>query len=238
MDDKVISTIRKLLALGNSDNVNESQAAIAAAQAIMDKYRITSAEIEAAGENGAAKEKPIKDEKPILEGARIFAWRKTLLSTICKHNDCAHYFMHNHRDTRYYVFGRSSDLEVMRSMFVYAETQVASFCKRHCKGMGHVYAENWCTGAVAGIAEKLNEARKAARASSACTTTALVLLDNRSAEAKEEMYNQVHGLRSVSIVRHSQRDMTAYNHGRVVGNMCIDLGGNKGLPGGGNKLLG
>ena len=237
MDNELISKIRKLLALGNSEcNLNEASAAMQAAQALMDKYRITSAEIEAAGNAGEDKEKPVKDEKPILEGARIFAWRKTLLSSIAKHNDCAHYFTHNHRDTRYYVFGRASDLEVMRSMFVYAETQVAFLCKRHCKGFGHVYAENWCTGAVAGIAEKLNEARKAAQTNVSCT--AMVLLRSRAEESRTEMYNQVHGLRSVNIARHSQRDQTAYNHGRVVGGMINLVGAAKGLSSGNNKLLG
>ena len=232
MDQEVIAKIQKLMALGTSSNANEASNAMAAAQAMMDKYRISMAELEE--KTGEKKEKPIRDAEPFFEGARITSWRKYLIGYITKFNDCAYYHSSGYRNTTYYVFGRESDLATARYMFAFAESEIARLCKLHCKGKGHVYADMWCTGAVAGINEQLKAARTVTQA--AVTTTAMVLLNERQAESRTAMYEMVPGLRPSTFVSHSRGSADAYNHGKVIGRECINMGTNQALPSGSKKL--
>lgn len=224
MDNEISIKIRKLLALGQSSNENEAAAAMAAAQALMDKYRISVAEVEAA--TGEKKESIVKDDDPILAGGRIVTWKKTLLSAIVRNNGCHHWFNHTHRDTKYYICGRESDIQAAKYMFAYALSELARLNQIHCRGKGHVYSDSWYNGAVRGIAEKLNSQRQIDKIA-APTCSAIVLVSNRADEAKSFLYKTIPGLKTVSYSWNGRGNSDAYNRGRAAGEN-INLS-NKGL---------
>ncbi|MFZ4768569.1 MAG: DUF7168 domain-containing protein [Ferruginibacter sp.] len=231
MENDIALKIKKLLKLGESNNANEAANAMVAAQSLMDKYRISVAEVEA--QTGTKQENIAGDTQPILCGGRIMTWKKVLLSALVKHNGCAHYLRHAHRDAQYFVFGRPSDIDTLRYMFAYAVSELGRLSILHCKGQGHSFHDSWYNGAALGIVEKLNLDRKAA--SQTDNSTAIVLVSNRENEALSAMRSNIRLGASKAQTWNGRFNSDAYANGKAVGsNMNLS---SKGLGSGSNSRL-
>lgn len=185
----VIAKIVKLRALAaNNTSENEMKAATAAADRMMQEYRITIAEIEAAD---AGQAEPFVTLK-VSEGGRRTAWRETLLWALTAHYGCCWYFSsYRSRITgkgvqSYTVVGRKSDVEIVQYMFSWLEKEIERLCRWHAGGKGVGYAASWLVGCAQGVNRQLADLREAQRAEAA-QSSAMVVLDGRCSASKAEM---------------------------------------------------
>jgi hypothetical protein len=196
----VIDRVRKLLSLAEGNkNENEVKAATAAADRIMQRFRISVAMLEAAGK---VKTEPMI-KRNVCEGGRRSAWRETLLWALCNHYGCSWYFFSKRSSatqlnvsgdlqgrkgskgrTIYTVVGRTSDVEILSYMYSYLQGEVERLSKQN-SGMGIKWALAYMGGVAEGINAQLIAARRTMKAESVAenTCSAMVLLDKRCEEA-------------------------------------------------------
>jgi len=226
---KKIEQVRRLLALSaGSKEENEMKAAAAAADRIMQSYRITQAMLEA--ESGKPLEQIVR--KVVSQGGRRTAWREVLLYALCLHYGCAWYLQSNRvggsygqgapgskGQQSYTVVGRESDTQIVDYMFRHLETECERLCRWHAGGRGVKYAIAWLMGCAKGIAHQFHEMGEAARRNtqSVGASAAMVLLDKRTTEAQAHMYENFGVRKGVAAAIHGAQDYEAQHDGYSVG---------------------
>ena len=216
MDNSIQEKIKHLLSLANNNaNENEASAAMAAANKLAEKYRIEIALLEV--NDNSSTEEVIKAEEAFISGGRIRNWKVILLNSIVKSQGCVCFSTRNGRShyatTNYYVFGRSSDIEISRTLFTYALNQLEFIGTLACKGKGKRYANSWYIGAVNAISEGLKKGKMEARQN--VNTTALSIVDNRVKESDKVMRASLGKLSTKKL--NSKINSEAYYAGHSVG---------------------
>jgi hypothetical protein len=234
---EIIEQIKKLQALSTSSNINEAYAATQAANKLIDKYRLTQADLE---DSSTPTIDPIEQDTDYLyTSGRITNWRVMLVGILCHHYGVAHYNDITRGDngrklTRLRMVGRKSDMEIVSYMNTWLSFECERLAKTDVVGLGRVSISSYQEGFVSGIKEQLRLSREALRAESSCT--AMVKIDSRLQEARTGMYNMVPGLRKTTGSSQRQINQQAFNAG-VSRGKSMHLGSNLG-SGGGSKLLG
>lgn len=241
----IIDKIRQLRSLSKSQNVFESAAAAAAADKLIEKYRISEVDLYSASDGG---EEPTEDSSVLYETARTITWKFVLADNLSAHYGCAlwnnwesrlssDFRKNSRRVSRYRLVGRKSDREIVSYMFAWLSMEIERLTKLNCKGQGHIACQSYAEGAVAGIKHQmdLSKAEVKKEAQQAGQTQALIKLDARQEESNAALSllhpNLVFGKKK--IYRHIDRD--AYGNGVRAGE-SIHLG--KAMGGAGPKLLG
>jgi hypothetical protein len=236
----IIDKIRHLQSLAKSSNINEATAAAAAADKLISKYRISEVEISIA--NKIADLPAVEDKEILYESGRVTLWKKHLAKVLANHYGC---YMWNdwtknndRKVSRYRLVGVKNDIEITRYMFAWLLTEIERLSKSHCAGMGHVYANSYCIGAVVGIEKQLEKIKQDERAAtnSEQTITALACLDERVDRAKETLFSLHKNLVNVKTHSYSRYNEGAYALGVNVGK-SIHLGKVMGDGSGSNKML-
>ena len=159
INSKILNKIQKLLDLSNNNsNENEAATAFGQAQALLSKYRLSMAEVEAASATFSAGEQVIQSAKPLYVGERVVHWKSFLADSIAKFNgckmfvnfkymcaDCGSAFVKNNnnksicskcgvyvghkKQSRYVVVGRPSDIEIVDYLFHSVVQQIETLCK-------------------------------------------------------------------------------------------------------------
>lgn len=90
---EVLARVRKLLALATSPNVHEAAAAAAAAQALVERYRLHAALAALNVEAGGGAADPITDgrEAPLEVAKRLRRWKVVLAAGLGRANGCVAY---------------------------------------------------------------------------------------------------------------------------------------------------
>lgn len=185
----VIAKIVKLRALAsNNSSDNEVKAATAAADRLMQEYRISQAEVEAVD---ASQCEPFVQLK-VSEGGRRTTWREVLLHALVEHYGCCFYYQSYRSRTTgkgvqsYTVVGRKSDTDIVQYMFTWLESEIQRLGKWHSGGRGVGYATSWLLGCAQGVRRQFSDLREAQRAQQA-QSSAMVLLDSRCGESRVAM---------------------------------------------------
>jgi hypothetical protein len=222
----IIERVKKLLALGESDNPNEAQNALSAAHSLMQKYRISVTEMEM--KTGIKEEIINEKDNPVFIAGRIPGWKTSLLATIAQHSGCAAYKNRKYKgETSLHLVGRESDINITRCMYEYASKELIRLADGYCKNKGHRFYDSWFLGAIYGIDQKLKETEK--NITEECKTSAIVLVNNRHQEANDFMYdNMKMGKPTRS---NSHIDGNAFKIGHFVGKNDIDLNVNNKISG-------
>lgn len=227
---KAIAKVQALRALAsNNANENEQARATEAADRIMQEYRISQAELEAAG--SVASEPFVK--VVVSEGGRRTAWRETLLHSICDHYGACFYLssyrsggdygVQGRRGSKgvqaYTVVGRKSDTDIIQYMFTWLEAEIMRLCRFATGGKGVKAAGGYLVGCAAGVASQFYDMRQKARvAAQASTSAAMVLLDKRGSESRAHMEKEI-GTKKASVVRGvqgTQSQWEGYNDGKKI----------------------
>lgn len=217
-DSPIIDRVKKLLRLGTSSNPHEAENAIAAAHALMQKHRISVAEIEMA--TGIKQENVIIDPNAAYTAGRIPSWKFILFDIIARHCGCASYKNRKYReDTTLNLVGRDSDIELAKYLFMYSMNELVRLSDQYCKGKGHIYYDSWFNGAVVGINQKLEETEQ--EINKTCTSTAIVLVTNRQQKADILMRNKMK--MKTEKINNNNIDRTAFYIGKIIGSNDIDL---------------
>lgn len=213
---KVISRVIHLrkLSEGNA-NIHEARAAAAAADRLIQEYRLSQAELECSG-----KEPQEPMHKAVMhEGGRRTAWRETLARSICNHYGCSWYIFRSNlnRSLNYIVVGRQSDTEIASYMFEWLSAEIERLCKFYSKGMGVRFAKSWLDGAAEGVADTFRQRKQEMQ--NQPSSSAMVLLDNRIKESNEFMRQSNPNMQSSKAIRggssYSAR-VSGYNVGKNI----------------------
>ena len=221
--DAIKAKISKLLAMATSENENEAALAMSLAQTLIEKHKLSLAELSDAEASLIDEEGIIKDEDPLFAGGRISTWKSTLAHYISKINGCklVKYTHQGHsvggeRGSKLVIFGRPSDIANTRFLLAYAIVQLTRLAPM---GRGKEYANSWYLGAVQGIWQQMEAAKRKVQATA--SSYALVKLDRRDKEVDLFISGNVGKLRKGSS-SHSNINGHAYNQGMAAGRN-IDL---------------
>jgi hypothetical protein len=176
--NQIICKVKKLQALSLSSNINEAAAAAAAANKLIDTYRLQECDLEIDIESSD----PIEEDTDYLyESGKITAWKQTLVSILVRHYGCAYWndtsYATGRKVSRYKLVGKRSDIGIIRYMFSWLTAEVTRLSDREAKGMGRVFVASYCTGFVRGVDEQLKKSRLEAQKDA--TSTAIIKIDGR-----------------------------------------------------------
>lgn len=225
MDEKILEKIRKLLALGTSSNVNESAAAVAMANRLMEQYAITEAMLAPAN----APEEPIREWEDPLDTEGHATWRSRLAVILARANRCQ-VIRDANKNIR--IIGRASDTNAVRYLFTYCTRETERLVAQY-KGNGKTWLNNYRLGVVDAISMKIDEESAALRRTmreNAVDPVALergiVRVDERALAVRKHMEKLYPKLRNVT------SRFTDEPHARDIGRRDgsnIALGGHAGL---------
>lgn len=218
MDDKlkeVIKRIQGLQALSKSSNPAEAAVAAAIASKLIDKHRISEMQLEV----DTSQDPLAEDTDYVYQTGRLIPWKSSLISVLAAHygvsimNDITK--ATGRKVSRYKMFGRKSDMQIVRYMFGWLLYECQRLSDIEAKGKGHVYVFSYCDGFVNGVSLKLQESR--AELKREYESSALVKLDSRAIESKNFMHQMNPFLRSAKNFSQSQRDIGAFILGQAQG---------------------
>jgi hypothetical protein len=237
--EKAIEKVKLLQKLaGNNPSQEEVLAALAAADRIMADYRITQAQVEAAD---TTKAEAFVRQKLVAQGNRA-AWVETIIRACCNSYGCCFYIdtefvsvpeelqemlgKEHGSITRYVVCGKKSDCEIVEYTVAYLLKYARILSAAKSKGKGLAWGKSFLEGFSIGVQEKFNLLKEEERRN-AVQSTALVILNNRVAEARNYMASAIK-LRSAGRLTGSSRNADGRSAGISAGrNANI----NKGLKG-------
>lgn len=210
--DSVILKVKKLLALSNSSNINEAAAAAAAANKLIDQYRLSEADLfSAENENDPI----IEDNDPIYETGRITPWKSSLVAVLAKHYGCAVYnsvhYPNGRKASRYKLIGRTNDISITKYMFNWLMLECQRLSENEARGKGKIFAASYCQGFVAGIRQQLNKSREEAKQTA--SENSIIKINAREQEAIE-MMNKLHNLRNSRVQSSAKFDYDGYSAGK------------------------
>jgi hypothetical protein len=232
MDSKlssVIERVQKLLALSKSSNVNEAANAAAAANKLIDQYRLSEADLSVEQQ---ASDPMVEDDGYIYETGKVTQWKASLVRSLAAHYGVAHYndnhFPEGRKVSRFKLIGRTNDIQIVRYMFTWLSLECQRLADSQAKGLGRVFVSSYCEGFVQGVAIQLRASRQEVKQTA--TTSAIIKLDARLQESQDFMYGIHTNLRKTKSYSHAQRDSLAFAAGQQQGqrvHLGSALGGSK-----------
>jgi hypothetical protein len=159
MSDEILKKIQALMGMAKSGTENEAAMAMALVQKLMQKHSITEQMLASGSETLTAEE--IKSwEDPLYTGGKNRSqWRGALAYVICKYHNCEGWTSGGNIN----IIGRASDVQTVRYLFNYCETYISLFSQQYA-GNGKGWLNQYKLGVVKAISDKLEQARKEARA--------------------------------------------------------------------------
>ena len=146
----IIEKIKKLLALSTSSNENEAQAAIAKAQEMLAKYKLSMKDID--GTNTASKN--VKNHATDVTFKKA-TW-KGLLASVIADNFCCYSYFNTFRTHRIVFMGLTEDVETASAVFEYAVEYIVAKTRQlkkkyyrlgeSTKGLENDYAQGFIKG--------------------------------------------------------------------------------------------
>lgn len=229
----VISKVQKLLALSNSSNAGEAANATAAANKLIDEYRLSAIDI---ATDSSESDPMVEDDSYIYETGRVIPWKNVLIHVLTAHYGVANYndvyFPEARKVSRFKLVGRSSDIQIVRYMFTWLTAECHRLANLQVKGQGRITVASYCEGFVTGISLQLKASRKEVQQT--VTSAAIIKLDARLQESKDFMYSKYTNMKKVNFQTKSRLDSQAFAAGQQQGKN-IHLG--SALSGSKTKLL-
>jgi hypothetical protein len=175
--EEVIGKVRKLYALAEANtSENEAAVAVAAAEKLLQQYRLSRAEIDAHSDSPS--ESPIEDGEPVeTYASRVPVWQQVLVGTLARHYGCVIYQARSSKETAIRVVGCPSDVRLFRLQYSRVKAQIDRLTLKNGLGKGRSFCDSYRKGLVVVVHERLNAMRTEVR--QAATSTALVRLDER-----------------------------------------------------------
>lgn len=187
VDSKIIEKISKLLALAESDNVNEAASAAARAQELMTKHQLAIADIQANGFDHIVD--PI-DDLPIDLDKSLIHWKTCLAAGIAKANGCATYNKYMYVNgkqaqvvTQYVGPRLSVDAVTYMYRYLVREINRLAALRRGDPGVDRKWLRDFRLGAVAEITTRL--IKMAEHAKVGANGSALAVIDKKKEGVEE-----------------------------------------------------
>lgn len=232
--DDVLAKVRALQELAaRSTSADEAATAAATADALLQKHRLSQADVDASA--GGPAEALCDDPDPLWLGKRRLSWIGRLAAILAEHYGCAVYTRTQVRTrarrrrrprapkqeilgVALHVAGLPSDIAIVRFMFAWLSVEVARLAVHEGRARSA-----FAHGAVTGIARALRESQETANAAHAVThgTVAALVLASRSDATTAWLRAQ--GEIGPPRSPRAPKDLSAYARGIAAGER-IDLG--------------
>lgn len=191
--NKIIQRIKKLLALGNSDNENEAEQALAMARKLMMEHAISLSDVESVTdtvESIGGHEFFIDGlklrTKPVFGDTRTAHWKRDLVHTIADYLDIqSSWRQHTPRVT---LYGTEADAEIAAYLWEVAAQQIVAATKRWRRSGGPrsgYTANDFKRSAVWGLASKLRDLKRAETATGATAAQGNALMLRKKSAVTE-----------------------------------------------------
>jgi hypothetical protein len=179
--DRVLTRVRKLLALATSSNEHEAASAAAMAAALMEQHALDEAML------GGGLDAPTLDPDALAHGRRLASWRIWLATSLASANGCRLAHRRDHPGSSVLVIGRAADVATVRYLYAYCVRAIDGLVARW-PGHGAAWRNNYRMGVIDTINRRMREARDATRARLRATggadvERAIVRVDARLADA-------------------------------------------------------
>lgn len=148
-----LQKVAKLLRLAQSDNPHEAALAASRAQEIMDRFKLTGADIQIDGQPAAPSEPVEHFSHDPLDADGSARWKGQLGVVIAKQNQCK---LYANRGTLCLI-GRASDVQTVRYLYGWMVREIERLAARDCRGCGRTYWNNYRLGAVETVCKRLRE---------------------------------------------------------------------------------
>ena len=216
------------LKLARSTNPAEAALAAAKAQEIIDRYNLSVGDLQN-GEGPKENDEPIANtHDPLHHVCQVDTrWSVRLASCIAKKNACRVVFYTQASGSAIIqIIGRTSDVNAVRYLFGWMESEVRRLTKQECQGRSRKYQVDFRYGVVDTIERKLDEQRretfKAVQTEVAGNPMALMRVRNSIAKVEQRgngvdlwMKSNMSGLRTAK--HRKQLDVSARVHGMQAG---------------------
>jgi len=236
---EAISKVKKLLQLGESDNVHESAAAIARATSLMEEWKISEA---CMVEKSDPEEEIECWDDPIENNARA-SWKGSLAYALAVANGCYTWRNNRTRPPTLKLVGGLSNVQTVRYLYRYCSQEVDRLTKLKA-GNGRTWMNNYRHGCVAAISAAIKAESEALheRLRGDNTGSELMVVNNAIAvvEAEAEAANDfAHTQMKLRTRRTSYRaDSGAHAQGRRDGaNIYKGGSGSTKIGGGGTRRI-
>ena len=219
--DKVLSRVRKLLALAESPNVHEAASAAARAQELISQHRLEAvleAEDAAATRDAAD---PIGQET-LETSKRLRRWKTVLAGGLARANGCIAFTRSaGGRNVALVLAGRTSDREAFHALWEWLVTTLTWLSASHGGGKGKRWHDDFRVGAALEVVQRL----EAAARPEAGSIPAEALVRARTALAAQEARMEQYARAELDLRpgRSLRVDPNAYAAGRAAGS-TLDLG--------------
>ena len=175
--EDIIERIKKLLALATSNNPEEAASAMAMAQDLLERHRISMLELEGNNEE-------VHTDNNIFYTGRLQTWRRVIFNGITKLVGCHLFVVSNYNKTKsWYITGRDSDISYARFLTAYIMVELTRIVNTYYSLYDRNYKESWLLGAATGVLVKMKESQTKVFSEN-LSSTALIKLNNRYAEAE------------------------------------------------------
>lgn len=230
----IIDRIRKLLALAQSDNVNESAAAAGAAQRLMTEHQISMDAVEK-----EVVEQVTQDAEPLEENVRQI-WKRRLAHVLCGCNGCGSVITGDRsfgKNGKLMIYGRKSRVDTVRYLYAWLVREVERLAQAHNRGGGITWLNSFRSGCVDTVVEKIRAATADTMkgyllgASESARSSALVVVERDRAAI--EAFKRKMGYVATSSAQRT--DMNARAEGQRAAR-SINFGSGPGLGGGPRRL--
>ncbi len=199
--EKLISTVKKLLALSKSPNKAEAELAAQRAHELLEKYNLSINDIH---------EKEIY-EGEIRSGRSIKKWRSLLINSVATYFYCRSLIYNDESGYYKIVFvGHKHNIIICKSIYDYLEKAVIRESKSIHKNAKNKYRENFKLGMATEISLRLYQLLNAKTTSE---EKALIVTENKLIEK----YFQEKGVRQ-KIIDINPENKTAFHKGITAGN--------------------
>jgi hypothetical protein len=209
--NSIIEKVQKLISLSKSSNINEAAAAAAAANKLIDQYRLSEADLNSETE---LDDPLIEDSGFVYETKKIIGWKSNLAINLASHYGCAimnsTFYPSGRKVSRYKLFGKKSDIEITRYMFSWLTNECIRLCQKEAHGRGKIFAQSYCQGFVAGIKSQLETSRNAVKKEA--TSSAIIKIDSREKESLN-FRNKLYSLKAGKYQSASKIDPAAFSAG-------------------------
>lgn len=210
--ESIIERVKKLLSLSQSSNVNEAAAAAAAANRLIDKFRLSQSDLI------NNDDQIVEDNEYIYETKKVTQWKLSLISVLSKHYGVVYYnsalIKNNRKHSRFILVGLKSDIEITKYMYTWLFCECQRLSNMNAKGRGKVFVSSYCDGFVVGINQQLSSSREEIKKE---VGSSIIKIDSRFSRANDFL-NSNKNLVIKNIVCHRKVNSEAFLAGKQQGN--------------------
>ena len=240
MNSKIIDKIKKLLSLSKSDNEHEAANAAAAAAGLMAQHQISIATL--GEDDGDTIDDTLGTFYVDNSASRKVVWKGSIAFGVAASFGCQYYWSGPHPT----MVGRKGDVDAVKYIYAYLVREVNRLAEKSWDEYplkdyesARAYKTSFRTGATLIVRKRLQESRKENLSNEKVNADELKMNAIVKVEANDEAIKEFYKDLSKGFGRFNASNtvssLSGLNAGKKAGN-SINLGNNKGLNGGSNKL--